>query len=172
MRIVLLGYMASGKSTAGNLLAERLSLDFIDLDGFIEEKAGKTVAEIFELEGEKSFRKKEKESLEILLAKDNIVIAAGGGTPCFFENMQWISDKALSVYLKTEAEELYQRLSEQKIRKKRPLLKGHRNLLDFIRKSLSEREPFYLKADLVIEVGGKKVKEIVEEIILKLKKTS
>jgi shikimate kinase len=169
MRIVLLGYMASGKSTVGKLLAGRLSVDFIDMDEWLEKETGKTVAEIFQTEGESTFREKEKQMLDKLLKKKDAVIAAGGGTPCFFDNMERISANAVSVYLKAEAGELSLRLSDPSIRSKRPLLKNAgKDLHDFINKSLQEREPYYMKANLVIKTKGKGADKIADEIIFNL----
>lgn len=166
MRIVLLGFMGSGKSTVGKLLAQSLSLEFIDLDAFIEQQAGKKIKEIFEQDGETAFREKEKQALRLLLKKNNVVIAAGGGTPCFSDNMKRISSSAISVYLETDAEKLYGRLSDPENRKQRPLLKNAgKKLLDFIRKSLGEREKFYLHARMVVRTGEKSPEEIVKEIM-------
>lgn len=169
MRIVLLGFMGSGKTTVGKLLAQSLSLEFIDLDSFIEKQSGKKIKEIFEEEGETAFREKERQALSQLLKEDNIVLAAGGGTPCFFDNMKWISANAIAVYLRTDPEILYRRLSDPGTRKQRPLLKNPPvSLRESIRKSLAEREKFYLQAGLIIRAGEKSPEELVKEIILEL----
>lgn len=170
MRIVILGFMGSGKTTVGKLLSVKLSMDFIDLDQFIENKEGESIASVFEKDGEMSFREKEKKILRLVLKRENVVISSGGGTPCFFDNMKWINNDAHSIYLKTNSRELYQRLSLHGIKEKRPLLKKYSSveLLAYIRKTLKERERFYMRANLVIKQGGKNVEELTDEIILKI----
>ena len=91
MKIYLVGYMGSGKSSVGNLLAEKLKLGFIDFDRYIENEAGKTIAEIFDEDGEDKFREMEHRHLQNVLGKQNVVISLGGGTPCFHNNMESIN---------------------------------------------------------------------------------
>lgn len=175
MRIILIGYMGCGKTKVGKLLASKLSFGFIDADLFIEEKNGCSISDIFAREGEKGFRKIEREVLRMLLKKKNVVIASGGGTPCFFSNMELIKGKAFSIYLKVPATVLHKRLSSDWRRKNRPLLRdlSSSGLLKYIRDGLDKRELFYKQADCVFRAGKKSVKKTVSEIIplLSLRKT-
>ncbi len=155
MRVFLIGFMGSGKSTIGKTLAKQMGFDFIDLDKYIEKKEVKSIQQIFKKKGELAFRKIEEIALLEVCKKNNIVIATGGGTPCFFENMQIIKAKGKSIYLKIEEEELKERLVNQQTQ--RPLLKNksEKELFDFINSTLLEREEFYNQADFI--VNGKNI---------------
>lgn len=152
-RIFLIGYMGAGKTTLGRSLAEVMGLEFIDLDHFIEARQHKTVKEIFAEVGEEGFRKIERASLEEVAQYENVVISLGGGTPCFFDNMELVNRSGVSVYLKPSEEVLLMRLIKGK--HKRPLLadKSDDQILQFIREQLAWREPYYLKASLVFEAS-------------------
>lgn len=152
-RIFLIGYMGAGKTTLGRSLAEVMGLEFIDLDHFIEARQHKTVKEIFAEVGEEGFRKIERASLEEVAQYENVVISLGGGTPCFFDNMEVVNQSGVSVYLKPSEEVLLMRLIKGK--HKRPLLadKSDDQILQFIREQLAWREPYYLKASLVFEAS-------------------
>lgn len=152
-RIFLIGYMGAGKTTLGRSLAEVMGLEFIDLDHFIEARQHKTVKEIFAEVGEEGFRKIERASLEEVAQYENVVISLGGGTPCFFDNMDLVNRSGVSVYLKPSEEVLLMRLIKGK--HKRPLLadKSDDQILQFIREQLAWREPYYLKASLVFEAS-------------------
>lgn len=152
-RIFLIGYMGAGKTTLGRSLAEVMGLEFIDLDHFIEARQHKTVKEIFAEVGEEGFRKIERASLEEVAQYENVVISLGGGTPCFFDNMEVVNRSGVSVYLKPSEEVLLMRLIKGK--HKRPLLadKSDDQILQFIREQLAWREPYYLKASLVFEAS-------------------
>ncbi|MCM5661559.1 shikimate kinase [Galbibacter mesophilus] len=170
MTQVLLGYMGSGKSTVGRLLAEKQSLHFIDFDDYIENKEGLSVPEIFKQKGEIYFRKKEAEYLQQLLAeKPKAVVSLGGGTPCFGNNMQDVLKATEHVfYLKLSVDALVKRLTLEK--EQRPLIKeiGDDELSDFIRKHLFERNFFYLQAPHIINVENETPEELVEIILKKL----
>ncbi len=157
MRIFLIGFMGCGKTTLGKKLAKHLNYNFIDLDSYIEKTTNKTITEIFENKGEKTFRIVEKESLMEVCKKDNLVIATGGGTPCFFDNMQKILDSGKAIYLKMEIEDLLERLETEK--SQRPLIenKSAKELENFIRNKLSEREYFYKKSNYILQ--GKSICE-------------
>ena len=157
MRIFLIGFMGCGKTTLGKKLAKHLNYNFIDLDSYIEKTTNKTITEIFENKGENAFRNLEKESLMEVCKKDNLVIATGGGTPCFFDNMQKILDSGKAIYLKMEIEDLLERLETEK--SQRPLIenKSAKELDNFIRNKLSEREYFYKKSNYILQ--GKSICE-------------
>ena len=166
MKIILLGYMASGKSTIGNYLSTDLSLPFIDLDTYIEKKENKSISKIFEEFGEIYFRKKENKYLKELLNSDiNFVLSLGGGTPCYANNIDLIIDSnAASIYLNTSLKIIIERL--KKAKEKRPLVASiaDENLPEFIAKHLFERRPYYLKANYKILTDNKKIEEVISEI--------
>jgi len=146
-RIFLIGYMGSGKTTVGKLLAARLGYSFIDMDVHIEEKLFKSVSQIFAEFGEDKFRLLEQQSLHEVADFDHVVISTGGGAPCFFDNMDYMNERGMTVYLKLSPEELAERL-ESSHANKRPLLaerKGEK-LKQFISEALAKREPFYSQA--------------------------
>lgn len=170
MKIVLLGYMGSGKSAVGKELAEIVSVPFIDLDTYIEEKEKMPISDIFEAKGELYFRKLEKHYLEKLLKEEaGKVLSLGGGTPCYYQNMETIAEhKSKTFYLQASVGTLVRRLlSEQD---KRPLI-AHLNpeeLPEFIGKHLFERSSFYRKAQHIITVDDVTIAEIVKKIQDKL----
>lgn len=152
-RIFLIGYMGAGKTTLGRSLAEVMGLEFIDLDHFIEARQHQTVKEIFAEVGEEGFRRIERAALEEVAEYENVVISLGGGTPCFFDNMEIVNRAGTSVYLKPSEEILLMRLIKGK--HKRPLLadKSDDQILQVIREQLAWREPYYLKANIVFEAS-------------------
>lgn len=158
-RIFLIGYMGAGKSTMGKALAKTMDLTFIDLDDFIVNRQHKTVSEIFEEVGEDGFRQIERKALIEVAAYENVVISLGGGTPCFFDNMDVVNKAGKSVYLRPSEEVLLQRLIKGK--SKRPLLaqKSDDEILQVIREQLAWREPYYLRASLVFEASHLENKE-------------
>ena len=150
--IILLGYMGSGKTTIGRQLALSLERTFYDLDWYIEMRYRRTVAQIFAEKGEDAFRELERNMLHEAAEFENIVLSCGGGTPCFFDNMDYIRRVGESVYLKATPEVLVQHLKMRKV--ERPLLEGKSEgeLIRFIRTSLRQREPFYMQANHVVDV--------------------
>lgn len=170
MKIVLLGYMGSGKSTVGKALAERLHLRFIDQDRYVEEAEGQSIPEIFSAKGEIYFRKKERFYLtEILDRDDDFILATGGGTPCYGNNMDNLLEATPNIfYLKLSIKALAERLFKEK--EDRPLIK-HRSeeeLPEFIGKHLFERNQFYARANNTVNCDGKQIHVIVEEILSRL----
>lgn len=149
--IFLIGFMGSGKTHWGRILAEKLGAPFLDLDEFIEENEGKTVAEIFAESGENGFRILERENLLRLAALPPTLVATGGGTPCFFDNMAWMKQRGTTIYLDTLPEILFERLKNE--RTKRPLLQNldDDELKHFIQNRLNEREAFYQQADFTLK---------------------
>ena len=157
MRIFLIGFMGCGKTTMGKKMAKTLHYNFVDLDGYIAKKWEISIKHIFKEKGENTFRNLEKESLMEVCKKDNLVIATGGGTPCFFDNMQKILDSGKAIYLKMEIEDLLERLETEK--SQRPLIenKSTKELENFIHNKLSEREYFYKKSNYILQ--GKSICE-------------
>ena len=161
MPVFLLGFMGCGKSTLGRQLALALNFSFIDLDYRIEEKLGKSINQLFEDYGEMGFRQIEREVLsEICATEKNAVVALGGGTPCYFDNMQQVNHSGWSVYLKTSPQGLFNRLKLQKDH--RPLLrnKNDHELLEFIEEKLEQREKFYDEARLTFSTESGTVQEL------------
>lgn len=166
MKIILLGYMASGKSVIAKELAKKMNLKSIDLDHYIEEKEKIKINEIFKKHGEIKFRMLENNYLkEILEAETDLIIAVGGGTPCYANNMDLIVNGEVSIYLNASIETLFQRLIKDK--SNRPLVSEipTEKLKEFIAKHLFERNVFYNRALSKIKVDHKSIDEIVEEII-------
>lgn len=169
MIVILIGYMASGKSSLGKVLATRLNYNFIDLDDFIETKEKMTIKNIFDTKGEIYFRKVESLYLKELIHDVNdTVLSVGGGTPCYGSNMRTVldSDNVKSIYLKASIPSLINRLKNEKF--KRPLIshiKTNHELTEFIGKHLFERSSYYDQAHFKIMTDNKSKEEIVEEII-------
>lgn len=167
--IVLLGYMGSGKSLIGKKLAAVLQQDFFDLDQLIEQKTGLSIPQIFAKQGEIKFRILEAEVLNDHISKTNKgVLALGGGTPCYAANMDRLLSAAdvKTIYLKTDLDTLVQRLWPEK--SQRPLiahLSTREDLLDFIRKHLFDRSPYYMQAEMRVDTSVKSPDEIVEDIV-------
>lgn len=166
MKVVLLGYMGSGKSTVGIKLAKKLSLPLIDLDHFIEEKEQMSIGELFQNKGEIYFRKQEMSYLEFLLSSSEaMILSLGGGTPCFGDNMKKINKATPHVfYLQLSITGLVERLKPEKGH--RPLIShlSDEELPEFIGKHLFERNSFYRQSNQIIPCDGKTIDEIVEEI--------
>lgn len=144
--------MGSGKSTLGKALKQARGIPFIDLDDYLVVKAGKPISLIFEEGGEELFRKMEREALHSLIKAnpENLLLACGGGTPCFGDNMALINQAGTSIYLKNSVDTLYQRLLPQKAH--RPLIKelDDQELRSFIADLLEKREPYYLQAKHIV----------------------
>ncbi len=152
-RIIIVGYMGAGKTTVGKALARELGLQFYDLDWYIESRQHKTVPQIFAEKGEDGFRKIEYNMLHEVAEFENVVISCGGGTPCFFDNMDYMNAQGDVVYLKADTDVLYRHLLMGKT--ERPLLKGKskEELVAFITEQLERREPFYAKARHTLDVS-------------------
>ena len=152
-RIILIGYMGAGKTTIGKALSKELGIIFYDLDWYIESRMRKTVSEIFAERGEEGFRKIEYNMLHEVAEFEDVIISCGGGTPCFFDNMDYLNQQGQVVYLKAEPEVLYKHLLMAKV--ERPLLKGksEEELLKFIKEQIEKRESFYTKARYTLDVS-------------------
>lgn len=150
MRIFLIGFMGSGKTTLGRKLAQYLQHEFVDVDKQIEAKIGMSIAHYFHLHGEEAFRKLEREVLQSSTYPHNAVIATGGGAPCYADNLEWMQRCGKVVYLSLPPRALANRLKNSKT--ERPLLKDleDEELVDFISQKLAEREVFYNRAKYII----------------------
>ena len=146
MRIYLIGYMGCGKSTLGKRLSKHLGLQFIDMDHYIEKRNCKTVPQLFEEFGEEGFRERERKALEELAEFTDIVIATGGGAPCFFDNIDLMNRTGKTIYLNIHLKILASRLLKSKT--ERPLIKGksREELIEFIDETLRKRNEFYKQA--------------------------
>lgn len=169
-RIFLIGFMGAGKTTIGSLIAEILNYNFIDIDYLIEEKVGKSITNIFSEEGQEQFRKYEQKILKDIVKQENIVVATGGGTPCYNNNMDLIKKSGISVYLKQPALMLYYRLRETQ--DYRPLIADINlpDLMPTINNTLRERKPFYKQADITIQYNSSPIYEVADKIITELYK--
>ena len=145
-RIFLIGYMGSGKTTLGKAFAKAAGLEFIDLDWYIEERLHKTISKIFAEQGESGFREIERKLLHEAGDFEDVLIACGGGTPCFFDHMDYMNQAGDTVFLDVSPEVLFRRLKIAKT--KRPLLAGKsdQELMAFIIGGLEKRLPFYSRA--------------------------
>ncbi len=145
-RIIIIGYMGAGKTTVGKALAKDLGLQFYDLDWYIEARMHKTVPQLFAEHGEDGFRRVEHNMLHEVAEFEDVVLSCGGGTPCFYDNIDYMNRQGEVIYLKAEPEVLYRHLLMGHT--ERPLLKGKSpdELIAFIRSQLAAREPFYSKA--------------------------
>ena len=152
-RIILIGYMGAGKTTIGKALSKELGVIFYDLDWYIESRMRKSVAQIFAERGEEGFRKIEYNMLHEVAEFEDVIISCGGGTPCFFDNMDYLNQQGDVVYLKATPEVLYKHLLMAKV--ERPLLKGKspEELIAYITDHLKERAPFYEKARHTLDVS-------------------
>ena len=151
-RIILIGYMGSGKTTVGKALSKETGMMFYDLDWYIESRMRKSVSQIFAEKGEEKFRQMEYNMLHEVAEFEDVIISCGGGTPCFFDNMDYLNQQGDVVYLKATPETLYKHLLMAKV--ERPLLKGKNpdELIAYITEHLKEREPFYEKARYTLDV--------------------
>jgi shikimate kinase len=151
MRIFLIGFMGSGKTHWGTRIADKLQIPFYDLDAVILNSEGMSISEIFANKGEEYFRYMEKQTLEDLVSREeNFVLSAGGGTPCFFNNIEFMKRSGKVLWLNTSLEALNQRLLKEKM--SRPLLRGitEAGIRAYIIRKLSERKMYYEQADLMV----------------------
>ena len=152
-RIVLVGYMGSGKTTVGKALSKETGMMFYDLDWYIENRMHTTVSKLFTERGEEAFRKIEYNMLHEVAEFEDVIISCGGGTPCFFDNTDYLNQQGDVVYLKASPDTLYKHLLMAKV--ERPLLKGKspEELIAYITEHLKERAPFYEKARYTLDVN-------------------
>jgi shikimate kinase len=166
MKVFLIGFMGSGKSHWGEALSKKLSIPFFDLDEKIEEHAGKSIPQIFSEKGEEHFRLLEKEVLYLLTeSHETFVMATGGGTPCFYNNIDYLKKNGMVVWLNSSMDCLYQRLLKEK--DKRPLISdiSDNQLKSFIVKKFSNRKIFYQQADVIINDDDISLEKLLEKIL-------
>ena len=167
-RIYLIGFMGSGKTTCGKQIARMLDYDFLDIDQWIVQQEGKTIPEIFAEDGESRFREMETAAIREMDQYQEVVIATGGGLPCYADNMQKLKASGLTIYLQLPPKALLSRLKVSKT--KRPLLEGksEEEMNATIQEMLREREPYYSQADMIID-GLDRVNERVVNAIQRRK---
>ncbi|WP_185864636.1 shikimate kinase [Blattabacterium cuenoti] len=167
MKITLIGYMGSGKSSLGKKLSKKLNFIFYDLDYIISETYGVSISSLFKEKGESFFRRIEHLMLKKILKKNHsYILSVGGGTPCYHQNIHFMNKHSKTIYLKANTHTLFNRLILEK--EKRPLIShlSKKELFRFIMKHLLKRIPFYEKASIRIEVHNKKYKnDVIKEII-------
>ena len=168
-RIFLIGYMGAGKTTLGKACARAMGLTFVDLDWYIEERYHKTVRQIFEERGEDGFRELEKRMLHETGEFEDVVISVGGGTPCFFDNMDYMNSVGQTVFLDVDVKVLFRRLKVAK--QQRPLLanKTDEELMTFIVEALQKRLPFYSKAKYVFNGERLEDRRQIQQSVERLK---
>ncbi len=158
-RISLIGFMGSGKTTVGRMLAGRLKYSFLDLDDLVEENAGKSIRTVFAEQGEREFRKLETEALYSLTARNKVVIATGGGAAVQEENMAFFKENSFTLYLEVSFDEFLRRTGQDPYR---PLLKRAEKEL---RGLYNARLPIYRELGRIIKTGGKSSQIITDEIL-------
>ncbi len=145
-RILLIGFMAAGKTTLGKALARDLGLQFIDLDHFIENRYHSTISQLFAERGEEGFREIERKMLHEVTEFEDVIIATGGGTPCFYDNMEYMNSMGVTVFLQASVDVIFTRLTIARVQ--RPLVAGKTDeeLRSYITETLNRRLPYYSRA--------------------------
>ena len=169
-RIILIGFMGSGKTTLGRALAKALGLTFIDLDNYIELRHCKSINQIFAERGEEGFRNIERNLLHEVCEFEDVIISSGGGTPCFFDNIDYMNAQGTTIYLRVPNERLLTRLKIAKSR--RPLLKDKNDeeIEQFIVEQMQRREPFYTKAAHAFTADRLEDREQIAESVERFRK--
>ena len=165
MKIFLIGFMGSGKTHWGQLLSQKLGIPFFDLDEQIVSHENKSISQLFAEQGEEYFRLVEKDTLHIITeSHDSFVMATGGGTPCYFNNVEYMNRSGTSVWLNVPIDTLHQRLVKEK--EKRPLIKEltDTQLRGFIGKKFSDRRIYYEQADVIIDDEPVQLDQLIEKI--------
>jgi len=169
MRIFLIGYMGAGKTTLGKAFARTMELTFIDLDWYIEERFHKTIRELFTGCGEDAFRDLERRMLHEVGEFEDVVISVGGGTPCFFDNVEYMNSVGETVFLDVDVRVLFRRLKIAK--QQRPMLDGKNDeeLMLFIQEALQKRLPFYSRAKYIFNGEELENRHQIQQSVEKLK---
>ncbi|OWY19300.1 shikimate kinase [Sphingobacteriales bacterium UPWRP_1] len=164
-RIFLIGFMGTGKSTIGRLLAGLLGCKFIDLDTLVEQIAGLSISQIFEQKGEPWFRNTEAECLRQTIQYAEVIVATGGGTPCHNENMRWMNEHGITIFLQTSPRVLAKRLRKAMLH--RPLIAGFENkqkLLTYVENKLVERHYYYDQCQITVYCNKREVFSVANEL--------
>ena len=164
MRIYLIGYMCSGKTKTGKALATAMRYKFLDTDVMIEEETGKTIHRIFDEKGEEYFRKLETKILQATASHSKLVVATGGGLPCFHDNMSWMNEHGITVYLEANDGLLFHRLAMSK--QGRPLIENLNDvaLMERISRDLVERTPVYELAAIKVNAANLNLNSLQQKI--------
>lgn len=167
-RIILIGYMGAGKTTIGKVLAREVELEFYDLDNYIEDRFHQKIPDIFAEKGEEGFREIERKMLHEVAEFENIIISCGGGTPCFFDNMEYMNSRGETVFLNASPEVLKEHLKMGKT--VRPLIQGktEEELVAYIEESLQKRLPFYRQAKHTVDIEVIHTKEQIKNYVNKI----
>lgn len=165
-RIFLIGYMGAGKTTIGKALAREMDLDFYDLDWYIEDRFRKKIPQIFAEKGEGGFRDMERNMLREVGEFEDVVISCGGGTPCFFDNVDYMNQQGDTIFLSATPEVLKEHLLMGK--SQRPLIQGKspEELIDYIHESLQTRLPFYTKARHTLNIDVIHTREEIQGYVM------
>jgi shikimate kinase len=168
IRLFLIGYMGAGKTTLGKAFARTMNLSFVDLDWAIEERYHKSVKQLFDEKGEDEFREIEKKMLHEVGEFENVVIATGGGTPCFFDNMQYMNSIGTTIFLDVNVDVLFIRLTIA--HQNRPVLQGRTDdeLRKFIVDSLDKRASFYSQAQYRFDGNKLETRAQIKDSVCKL----
>jgi len=164
VRLFIIGYKSSGKTTLGKQLAVRLKLEFIDLDDFIERQEGKTIPEVFLESGEEDFRRMERKALQQVIKKDNILVSTGGGAPCHRNNMTLMEKNGIVIYLKADDEILVSRLKTAAL--DRPIVKGksEEELRIFLAELRNRCEHYYRRAHFIVDGNKSAMNDIIKQL--------
>ena len=168
-RIILIGYMGAGKTTIGKVLAREMGLKFYDLDNYIEDRFRQNIPDIFAEKGEEGFREIERKMLHEVAEFENVVLSCGGGTPCFFDNIDYMNTRGETIFLDAAPAVLKEHLHMGKT--VRPLIQGKTDeeLMAYIEESLQKRLPYYQKAKHTLKIDvihtKEQIKNYVEQII-------
>jgi shikimate kinase len=164
VRLFIIGYKSSGKTTLGKQLAVRLNLEFIDLDDFLEQQEGRTIPEVFLKSGEKKFRQMERRALRQVIKKNNIVVSTGGGAPCHLDNMTLMEKHGIIIYLKADDETLVSRLKTATI--DRPIVKGksEEELRTYLAELRNRCEQYYVRAHIIADGNKTDINDIIEQV--------
>ena len=161
VNIALIGFMGTGKTSVGRLVADQLHFEYLDTDELIQTATGKTISDIFKNEGEKKFRELEEKIVEEISARTKTVIATGGGLPVNPKNLASLKTHALVVSLWSSPEKIWERVRHQS---HRPLLHDE-NPQAKIRELLAAREPFYKQADVLLNTDVRSVREVAHQVV-------
>ena len=172
MLVFLIGFMGAGKTTAGQLVAQKSGCIFIDLDAAIEMKTGKSINELFTVQGEEFFRRIEADTLRELEGTSKAIVAVGGGCASYGENMEWMNENGNTIYLKANLGTLFHRLMPSK--KNRPLVASLTDvqLMEYIISKLPQREKHFCQAHYTVETATEQPSVLVVRILETLKKAA